>query len=98
MSAANLRFQVDSRLQSSQLMELESLELEHRVDIFLNVAHGQADAVFRPLNKLSTGQQCTAILHMLLLENVDPLLMDQPEDNLDNAFMGSSQNSEKIVR
>ena len=33
------------------------------------------------------GQQCTAILHMLLLENVDPLLMDQPEDNLDNAFI-----------
>ena len=63
------------------------MELEHRADIFLNVAHGQADPVFRPLNKLSTGQQCTAILHMLLLENVDPLLMDQPEDNLDNAFI-----------
>lgn len=76
-----------TKLQSSQLMELEALELEHRVDIFLNVAHGQADAVFRPLNKLSTGQQCTAILHMLLLENVDPLVMDQPEDNLDNAFI-----------
>lgn len=76
-----------TRLQPSQLMELEALELEHRVDIFLNVAHGQADPVFRPLNKLSTGQQCTAILHMLLLENTDPLLMDQPEDNLDNAFI-----------
>lgn len=76
-----------TKLQSSQLMELEALELEHRADIFLNVAHGQADPVFRPLNKLSTGQQCTAILHMLLLENVDPLLMDQPEDNLDNAFI-----------
>lgn len=76
-----------SKLQSSQLMELEALELDHRVDIFLNVAHGQTDPVFRPLNKLSTGQQCTAILHMLLLENVDPLLMDQPEDNLDNAFI-----------
>ncbi len=24
---------------------------------------------------------------MLLLENSDPLLMDQPEDNLDNAFI-----------
>lgn len=76
-----------TKLQSSHLMELEALELEHRVDIFLNVAHAQADAVFRPLNKLSTGQQCTAILHMLLLESVDPLLMDQPEDNLDNAFI-----------
>lgn len=76
-----------TKLQSSQVMELEALELEHRVDIFLNVAHGQGDPAFRPLNKLSTGQQCTAILHMLLLENVDPLLMDQPEDNLDNAFI-----------
>lgn len=75
------------KLQSSQLMDLEALELEHRMDIFLNVAHDQADQILRPLNKLSTGQQCTAILHMLLLENVDPLLMDQPEDNLDNAFI-----------
>jgi ABC-type lipoprotein export system ATPase subunit len=76
-----------TKLQSSQIMELEALELEHRVDIFLNVAHGQGEPVFRQLNRLSTGQQCTAILHMLLLENVDPLLMDQPEDNLDNAFI-----------
>lgn len=81
-----------TKLQPSQLMELEALELDHRVDISLNVAHGQADPVFRPLSKLSTGQQCTAILHMLLLENSDPLLMDQPEDNLDNAFI-----AERIV-
>ncbi|MBA8083059.1 TrlF family AAA-like ATPase [Klebsiella pneumoniae] len=81
-----------TKLQPSQLMELEALELDHRVDISLNVAHGQADPVFRPLSKLSTGQQCTAILHMLLLENVDPLIMDQPEDNLDNAFI-----AERIV-
>jgi hypothetical protein len=76
-----------AKLQASQLMELEALELNHRVDISLNVAHGPAAPAFRPLDKLSTGQQCTAILHMLLLENVNPLLMDQPEDNLDNAFI-----------
>lgn len=76
-----------AKLQPSQAMELEALELDHRVDISLNVALGQTDPVFRPLSKLSTGQQCTAILHMLLLESVDPLLMDQPEDNLDNAFI-----------
>ncbi len=81
-----------ARLPASRLMELEALELDHRIDIFLNVSHGQVEAVFRPLDKLSTGQQCTAILHMLLLENVDPLIMDQPEDNLDNAFI-----AERIV-
>lgn len=81
-----------AKLPASRLMELEALELDHRVVIALNVAHGQAEATFRPLDKLSTGQQCTAILHMLLLENVDPLIMDQPEDNLDNAFI-----AERIV-
>ncbi|MDB4304157.1 ATPase, partial [Desulfosarcina sp.] len=48
------------------------------------------------------GQQCTAILHMLLLENLDPLLMDQPEDNLDNAFIAdrivTELRSAKIAR
>lgn len=80
-------------LQPSRLMELEALELDHRVDISLNVSHDGAEPAFRPLSRLSTGQQCTAILHMLLLENVDPLIMDQPEDNLDNAFI-----AERIVR
>lgn len=81
-----------TKLQPSQLMQLESLELEHQVDIFLNVAHSQSEPNYRPLDKLSTGQQCTAILHLLLLENSDPLIMDQPEDNLDNAFI-----AERIV-
>lgn len=82
-----------TKLPVSRLMELEALELDHRIDISLNVSHGESEANFRPLEKLSTGQQCTAILHMLLLENVDPLVMDQPEDNLDNAFI-----AERIVK
>lgn len=81
-----------SKLPASRLMELEALDLDNRVEIALNVSHDLSAPVFRPLNKLSTGQQCTAILHLLLLENVDPLVMDQPEDNLDNAFI-----AERIV-
>ena len=82
-----------AKLPRSKIMELQALELAHRVLIELNVAHGEATAVFRPLDKLSTGQQCTAILHLLLLDNRDPLVMDQPEDNLDNAFI-----ADRIVR
>ena len=37
--------------------------------------------------ELSTGQRCTAILSILLLDSERPLLVDQPEDNLDNAFI-----------
>jgi hypothetical protein len=36
---------------------------------------------------LSTGQRCTTILPILLLESERPLLIDQPEDNLDNKFI-----------
>jgi len=36
---------------------------------------------------LSTGQKCTTILPILLLESENPLLVDQPEDNLDNRFI-----------
>jgi len=65
---------------------LEELELPDVISIELNIAH-EGEENFKPLAKLSTGQQCTAILHLLLLQNHDPLLMDQPEDNLDNAFI-----------
>jgi hypothetical protein len=42
---------------------------------------------YKDATALSTGQKCTTILPILLLESVSPLLIDQPEDNLDNAFI-----------
>ncbi|WP_193493160.1 TrlF family AAA-like ATPase [Photorhabdus bodei] len=81
-----------SRLPESKLLELEELLLPDTIAIELNITHGEREAVFRPIGELSTGQQCTAILHLLLLDNQDPLILDQPEDNLDNAFI-----AERIV-
>lgn len=75
-----------SRLSPAKILELEELELPDVIGIELNIAH-EGTENFKALAKLSTGQQCTAILHLLLLQNHDPLLMDQPEDNLDNAFI-----------
>ena len=75
-----------ARLPASKILELQELDLPDIVEIELNVSH-RGDASYRPLTKLSTGQQCTAILHLLLMQNKDPLIMDQPEDNLDNAFI-----------
>ncbi|MEK9496735.1 AAA family ATPase [Photorhabdus sp. P32] len=81
-----------SRLPEYKLLELEELQLPDTMAIELNITHGEREAVFRPIGELSTGQQCTAILHLLLLDNQDPLILDQPEDNLDNAFI-----AERIV-
>ncbi|MGA9773779.1 MAG: AAA family ATPase [Blastocatellia bacterium] len=42
---------------------------------------------FKESAHLSTGQRCTTILPILLTQSERPLLIDQPEDNLDNAFV-----------
>lgn len=81
-----------THLPEQKLLELEELLLPDTMAIELNVTHGERDAVFRAIDELSTGQQCTAVLHLLLLDNHDPLILDQPEDNLDNAFI-----AERIV-
>ncbi|MCY4462043.1 MAG: ATPase, partial [Albidovulum sp.] len=79
------------RMTAAQVYGLEAIDLEDLVGLELNVSH--TSDRYRALNRLSTGQQCTAILHLLLLDNPDPLVMDQPEDNLDNAFI-----AERIVQ
>ena len=67
------------------LLRMEEMQLDdiYHIELFVN---GQ----FKPLERLSKGQQCTAILNILLVENKDPLIVDQPEDNLDNAFIADS--------
>ncbi|OQY30824.1 MAG: DNA repair protein, partial [Spirochaetaceae bacterium 4572_59] len=75
-----------TKMSNLEILKMEELELPDIIKIELNVAHGEQEH-YRSLDKLSTGQQCTAILHLLLLQNKDPLIMDQPEDNLDNAFI-----------
>jgi DNA repair ATPase RecN len=72
-------------LPASKIRQLEELELPERLELLLNVVRDGEQ--YREVARLSTGQQCTAILHLLLLDNPDPLIIDQPEDNLDNAFI-----------
>lgn len=79
------------KLPESKLLELEAMELPDIIRLDLNIAHGEKED-YRPIGKLSTGQQCTTVLHLLMLDNRDPLIVDQPEDNLDNAFI-----AERIV-
>jgi ATPase subunit of ABC transporter with duplicated ATPase domains len=69
----------------SLLRSLEEIQLPEKLELLLNVSTTGQN--YREVSRLSTGQQCTAVLHLLLLDNPDPLVIDQPEDNLDNAFI-----------
>jgi ABC-type lipoprotein export system ATPase subunit len=65
-----------------KLAELETVCLQDAPTIRLRVGDAEKDSAM-----LSTGQKCTTILPILLLEGGNPLLIDQPEDNLDNRFI-----------
>jgi len=64
------------------LFDLETVELIDRPWIELLDGEQYKDSL-----SLSTGQKCTAILPILMLDSANPLLIDQPEDNLDNSFI-----------
>lgn len=69
------------------LMLIEELELPAVTQIRLNTAPSGDPPVWRSLEDLSTGQKATAVLLLLLLESDSPLIIDQPEDDLDNRFI-----------
>jgi recombinational DNA repair ATPase RecF len=52
---------------------------------------------FKPINNLSAGQRCTAIFPILLNVGHGPLIVDQPEDNLDNRYI-SNEIAPALVR
>jgi len=68
-----------------KLFELEVFAVPDLPIIELHVAGGELG--YRPLSALSVGQKCTALLSLVLLESAATLLIDQPEDDLDNQFI-----------
>lgn len=82
LSAEQAAKVVDALANSPVLHELETVELADLPRIELN-----EKGEYKESACLSTGQKCTTILPILLLESERPLLIDQPEDNLDNRFV-----------
>ena len=71
-------------------MRIEELDLPATTKIELNTAPDGDPPTWQTLEALSTGQKATAVLLLLLLESEVPLIVDQPEDDLDNRFITES--------
>ena len=69
------------------LMRVEELDFRPTTTIKLNTAPLGAPPFWQALEDLSTGQKATAVLLLLLLDSDAPLIVDQPEDDLDNRFI-----------
>jgi hypothetical protein len=81
-SAAKLASALDERF----LLDFEVVEVCDGISIALDVGPpGRPE--FRDLDRLSPGQKSTAILLLILRSSADPLIIDQPEDDLDNRFI-----------
>ncbi len=70
-------------------LEIDEIQLPSTMEILLNLAAPGSPPTWRELDELSTGQKATAVLLLLLQSSNDngPLLVDQAEDDLDNAFI-----------
>lgn len=66
----------------NQLHELQILELHDRP--IIEIEH---EGEWKSLEKMSDGQKCTALLSIAMLERDKPLIVDQPEDMLDNEYI-----------
>ena len=77
---------LDAFRDSVDPLALEVIAIEDRIAIELNVSSA-GKANFKDASDLSRGQKCTALLPILLARRDSPLIIDQPEDNLDNHFI-----------
>jgi len=71
-------------------LEMEELDLPATTSVELNISTDPERPDWKDLEALSTGQKATAILLLLLLQADAPLIVDQPEDDLDNRFITES--------
>ncbi len=74
-----------SHLRNIDLTPLSTLDIEDEVG--LQLLDGTD---YKDLSSLSTGQRCAVILPLVLAHTDSVIVVDQPEDHIDNAFITST--------
>lgn len=74
-------------LRLENVLQLHESVFEDMPVIRMNDRPEEPGSKARPVDELSPGQRCSAILPILLLNGISPLIIDQPEDNLDNRLI-----------
>jgi hypothetical protein len=77
---------VDTHLTDAKFVDLLDVIDDDDVGIFLDV--GKRGPV--EIQSLSAGQRCVAVFPLLLRNSRGPLVIDQPEDNLDNRYIADN--------
>ena len=83
LDRAQDKWDVDKALWDVRFVEL--LDVLDDDDVEIALAVGKAGYV--PIQNLSAGQRSVAVFPLLLRNSKGPLVIDQPEDNLDNRYI-----------
>ena len=79
-------------INKDEIYEIESLNCPDLIEFKLKVdITGEKENLqitdYKRTDELSTGQRCTAVLPIIFAVSQNPLIIDQPEDNLDNKYI-----------
>lgn len=87
-------WQINSALLDAKLVAVLDVIDDDDVDLLLSVG----SRGFVPIQNLSAGQRCVAVFPLLLRNTRGPLVIDQPEDNLDNRYIADIIGPELLAK
>ncbi len=97
MKPADAERFVDDNLPYTEYEELDVISIEpKKLNTLLHIEETPIDDEFfitlggKPIQYCSPGQQCSAMLPIVTLTSQAPLIIDQPEDNLDNRLVSKA--------
>lgn len=84
--------------ESEEIYDLECLYCHDLPEFKLKIASDSPNKEdnYRKTDELSMGQRCTTVLPIIFAVSNNPLIIDQPEDNLDNKYI--TQRIHEIIR
>lgn len=92
---------VDALYETEEIYDIENLYCEDLPEFYLKVdlkdiKDKKEKEYYKKSDELSTGQRCTTVLPIIFAVSDNPLLIDQPEDNLDNKYI--TETIHRIIR
>ena len=88
---------IEKLYETDFIYNIETLYCPDLPDFYLRIPKGKESKKdnYVKSDQLSTGQRCTTVLPIVFAVSENPLLIDQPEDNLDNKYI--TQNIFRII-
>jgi ABC-type lipoprotein export system ATPase subunit len=79
---------INSLYETEAIYEIERLYCDDLPEFKLRIHEGGVlEENYRKSDELSMGQRCTTVLPIIFAVSENPLIIDQPEDNLDNKYI-----------